>query len=172
MNSFYFQGQKYIRTVFKKCEIYLLAYFLALAINNPIKGFRLAVTHPSKRLCFRRAYASWTVLLRFGPFNVKKNVRFIDFCRSLHQIPDSTLRPSPFQQYGAQCLCRWYSSLLDQMRKSLPTRTGPKILCRTFLWNTLKTAASVLNIVHVDIIAPVVKISILTTFLVAMTKLI
>ena len=41
-----------------------------------------------------------------------------------------------------------YSSLLKRMRKSLPTRIGPKILCTTFLSNTLKAAASVLNNVH------------------------
>ena len=41
-----------------------------------------------------------------------------------------------------------YSSLLNRMRKSSPTRTGPKILRRTFLSNTLKAAASVLNNVY------------------------
>ena len=38
-----------------------------------------------------------------------------------------------------------YNSLLDRTRKSSPIRTEPKILCRTFLSNTLKAAASVLN---------------------------
>ena len=39
-----------------------------------------------------------------------------------------------------------YSSLLDRMRKSLPTCTGAKILGRrTFLWSTLKAVAFVLN---------------------------
>ena len=36
-----------------------------------------------------------------------------------------------------------YSSLLDRIRKSLPTRSVPKILRRTFFANTLKAAASV-----------------------------
>ena len=38
-----------------------------------------------------------------------------------------------------------YGSLLDRMLKSSPTRTESKILRRTFLSNTLKAVASVLN---------------------------
>ena len=41
-----------------------------------------------------------------------------------------------------------YSSLLNRMWKLSPTRTVPKILRRTFLSNTLKAAASVLNSFH------------------------
>ena len=41
---------------------------------------------------------------------------------------------------------------MKRMRKSSSTRTGPKILRRSFLLNTLKAAASVLNSVHASAI--------------------
>ena len=48
---------------------YLLTYLIGH--NNPINGVRPAATHPSRCLCFLRAYASWlhplmTGLPRFG----------------------------------------------------------------------------------------------------------
>ena len=60
--------------------------------NNLINGFRPAVTHPTRRLCFLRAYVSWsyqpmTGLPQFGPSNGYKVVFFTDFRRSPYQIP-------------------------------------------------------------------------------------
>ena len=60
--------------------------------NNPINGFRPAATHPSRRLCFLRAYASWlhqsmTGFPRFGLSNGYKIVLFADFRRSPEQPP-------------------------------------------------------------------------------------
>ena len=107
---------------------YLLTYLIGP--NNPINGFRPDSTHSSRRLCLLRVYASWshksmTALPRFGPSNRYKIVLFAGFHRM-------SLRSS-------------YSSLLDRMRKSLPILTGPKILGRIFISNTLKVAAPVIN---------------------------
>ena len=68
--------------------------------NNPINGFRPAVTHPSRRLCFLRAYDSWlhqskTGLLRFGLPN-----EFADFRRSPHKIAVSPEHPPPYERHG------------------------------------------------------------------------
>ena len=59
----------------KMKKLYLPSY--SIIQDNPINGFRPAVTHPSRCLCFLRAYASWshqsmTGLPRFGPFNEYK----------------------------------------------------------------------------------------------------
>ena len=106
--------------------------------NNPINGFRPAATQPSRRLCFLRAFASWlhqsmTGLPRFGLTNGYKVVLFVGFRRTSHQIRCTT----------STSLRSSYSSLLNRMRKSLPIRTGPMILRRTFLSNTFKATASV-----------------------------
>ena len=46
------------------------------------------------------------------------------------------------------CVVDKHSSLLHRMWKSQPTCTGPEVLRRTFLSNTLKTAVKVLNRLH------------------------
>ena len=80
------------------CLLLLKSYLLTYLIghNNPINGFRPAATHPSRRLCFLRAYASWlhqsmTGLPRFDLSNRCKVVLFADFRRSPHQIRRSIL---------------------------------------------------------------------------------
>ena len=126
-------------------DLYTVLLTYLIGHNNPINGFRPAATHPSRRFCSLRAYASWlhqsmTGFLRFGLSNGCKVVLFADFRRSPHQIPVSPKHPPPYERHGS----RWilircttsislrssYSSLLNRMRKSLPTRTGPKILRR------------------------------------------
>ena len=69
--------------------------------NNPIN----AATHPSRRFCSLRAYASWlhqsmTGLPRFGLSNGCKVIPFADFRRSPHQIPVSLEHPPPFERHG------------------------------------------------------------------------
>ena len=67
------------------------------------------------------------------------------------RIPLSQEHPPPYEGHGwasatgVHVAENSYSSLLHRMPKSSPTHTGPKILCRTFLSNTLKAAESVLD---------------------------
>ena len=82
----------------------LLIYFLT-GRNNPITGFRPAATHPSKRFCFSRAYASWSRqsmagLPQFGPSNVYMVGLFTNFRRSFHQTPVSPGHPPPYELHG------------------------------------------------------------------------
>ena len=130
---------------------YLLTYLIGH--NNSFNGFRPAATHPSRRLCFLCAYGcrshQWmTRLPRYGLSNGYNVV--------------SPKHPPPYEQHGRARSSHWilircptskllgslYSSLLYEMRNSLPTRTGPRILRSTFLTNTLKAAASLFNSVH------------------------
>ena len=73
--------------------------------NNPINGFRPAAIHPSRRLCFLRAYSSrshqsMAGLPRFVPSNGHKVVLFADFRRSPHQIPVSLEYAPPYVRHG------------------------------------------------------------------------
>ena len=81
----------------------LLTYLIGH--NNPINGFRLAATLPSRRFCSLRGYASWlhqsmTGLPRFDLFNGCRVVLFADFRRSPHQIPVSPEHPPPYERHG------------------------------------------------------------------------
>ena len=125
--------------------MYLLTY--SIGHNNSINWFRPAATHPCRRLCFLRAYASWLHqsmigLPRFGLSNGCKVVLFADFRRSPHQIPILPEHSPPYEQHSRASAAAT-QRLLNRMRKSPPTLTGPKILHRTFLSNPLKAAASV-----------------------------
>ena len=110
-------GQKY------QFSTNLLAYLIGH--NNPINGFRPAATHSSRRLCFLRVYASW----------LHQSMTWPSQCSLWILIRCTT----------SMSLRSSYSSLWNRMRKSSPIRTKSKILLRTFLSNTLKAAASVLN---------------------------
>ena len=61
--------------------------------------------HPSRRLCFLRAYASWLHqsiigFPRFGLSNGYKVTLFTDFRRYPHQIPVSPEHPPPYERDG------------------------------------------------------------------------
>ena len=71
--------------VFEQNTTYLIIH------NNLINGFWPAATHPSRRIYFLRAYASWshqliTGLPRFGPSKGYKAVLCANFRKSPHQI--------------------------------------------------------------------------------------
>ena len=75
----------------KLCIGMQIKYTYLIGHNNQINGFRTAATHPSWRLYFLRAYASWlhlsmTGLPRFGLSNGYKVALFADFRRFPHQI--------------------------------------------------------------------------------------
>ena len=118
-------------------------------INNPISGFRPVVTHSSRRLCFLSAYVSWshqsmTGIPLFSPSNGYKVFLFAGASSAIRTTcPSQRSRWILIRCTTSMLLRSSYSSLLDWMRKSLPTRTGPKILRRTFLTNALKATASV-----------------------------
>ena len=89
-------------------ETYSLVTHLPTWWRPTINGFRPAATHPSRRLRFLRAYASWLHPLAL----------FADFRRSPHQIPFSPKHPPSYERHGrasaaaeyyyaAQRLCRW-----------------------------------------------------------------
>ena len=68
---------------------YLLTYLIGH--NMPINGFWPDGTHPFRRLCILRTYASLshqsrTGVPRYSPSNGYKVVLFVDFRRFLHQI--------------------------------------------------------------------------------------
>ena len=147
----------------KLCIGMQIKYTYLIGHNNQINGFRTAATHPSWRLYFLRAYASWlhlsmTGLPRFGFSNGYKVIRLLQIpasntCLAGASSSIRTAWPSQRSRWILRCITSMslrssYSSLLNRMRKSSPTRTGPKILRRTFLSNTLKAAASVFNSVH------------------------
>ena len=84
-------------------EAYILTYLIGH--NNPINGCQSAGTHPSRRLWFLRAYASWlhqsmTGLPQFGLSNGCKVVLFADFRRSPHQISVSPEHAPPYERHG------------------------------------------------------------------------
>ena len=93
-----------------------------------------------------------TGLPRFGPCNgykVASNTRLAGAFLSIQTtLPVQRSRLILIHCTTSMSLRSSYSSLLNRMRKSSPTRTGPKMLRRTFLSNTLKAASSVLNRVH------------------------
>ena len=139
----------------------LLTYLIGH--NNPINGFRLGAAHPYRRLCFLRAYASWLhqgfLNLVFptdtssssSPTSADPRIKYPSRRSILLHRNDMAEPAQPLKLI--RCLMSMslrssYSSLLNRMRKSSPTLTGPRILRRTFLSNTLKAAASVLNSVH------------------------
>ena len=117
--------------------------------NNTIKGFRPAAVHPFRLLCFLKAYIRWlhqsmTGLPRFA----------LPRHTSLCSLPTSadfrmkytrlaglcfTIRTKCMSQRSLWILIRCttymslrssYCSLMDRRLKSLPTRTGLKVLQR------------------------------------------
>ena len=73
--------------------------------KHPINEFQPAATHPSRRLCFLRTYASrllqtMTGLPRFAPSNAYKVFLFANFLRPPHQIHVSPKYSSPFERQG------------------------------------------------------------------------
>ena len=72
--------------------------------NNPINRFRSAATHPSRRLYFLRAFASWLHLSMTGfpRFSFSNGYKFADFRRSPHQIPVSSEHPPPYERHIIQ----------------------------------------------------------------------
>ena len=81
----------------------LLSYLIGH--NNSINAFRHVATHPSSRLCFLRAYSSWSHqsmigLSRFGSSNGYKVVLFADVHKFSYQIPVSPKDPPPYERHG------------------------------------------------------------------------
>ena len=130
--------------------------------NNPINGFRPVATHLSRRLCFLRAYTSWSHQLMTGFPRFPTDTRSSSLPTSADPCIKYSSHRSILRTTWPSQLSRWilircttskslrssYSSLLFRMRKSASTHIGPKILRRTFLLNTLKAAASEFNRVH------------------------
>ena len=140
------------RLAYRLNIVYVVCYFLLnfpiefsitkmtflIAHNNPINGFRPDATHPSRRHCSLRVSASWshqsmTGIPRFGPCNRYKVVLSTDFRRSPHQMPNRGCRWIFIRCTTSMSLRSLYNLLLDRLRKSSPSRTGPKILHSTFL---------------------------------------
>ena len=93
---------KWLKQKFRIAPV-LLTYLIGH--NNPINGFRPAATHPSRRFCSLRTYASWlhqsmAGLPLFGLSNGCKVVLFADFRRSPHQIPVSLEHPPAYERHG------------------------------------------------------------------------
>ena len=90
-NAFFVSVQVVVQVPIKKelnfyCSIFLRKFLLIYLIghNNPINGFRSAATHPSRRLCFLRAYAGW----------LHQSMTSVD------QIPVSPEHPPPYERHG------------------------------------------------------------------------
>ena len=131
--------------------------------NNPINGFQPAAIHPSRRLCFLRAYASFShqsmtgvvlhsILLTdkktsSSPTSAVPRIKY-PFRRSILLHMNDVAEPTQPMDINTLHKVYW---LLNLMRKSSPNRILPKIFWRTFLSKTLTTAASVLNGVHASL---------------------
>ena len=136
--------------------------------NNPINGFRPAATSFQAPLLLVRlrqlvlpiddtASSIWSFqriqgrTLRRLPQIPASNTRLVGVSFSIRTTwPRQRSRLKLIRCTTSLSLRSSYISLLNRIRKSSPSRTGPKIVRRTFLSNTLKAAASVLNRVHVS----------------------
>ena len=137
----------------KQGIIYLFTYFIGH--NNPINWFWPTTTHSSRRLCSlrqlitavdNRASSIWS----FQRIQGRPLGRIAQISASNTRLAgaSSFIRTTWSSQRSRWILIRCTTYAYDRTRKSSPTRTGPKILQRTFFSYTLKVAASVPNSIH------------------------